>query len=66
MTHIEVQYNDTPVKVAVKLHASDGSGYTVVSGMSALANRIISNMTPAQKIQYDFYQGQLNRVRKEY
>jgi len=64
--NIKVQYNDQPVKVAVKLHASDGSGYTVVSGMSALASRIISNMTPEQKVRYDFYQSQLNRVRKEY
>ena len=66
MKQIKVQYNDQPVKVAVKLHASDGSGYSVVNGMSALANNIIAHMTPAQKLQYEFYQGQLNRVRKEY
>jgi len=64
--NITVQYNDTPATIPVKNVAKDGSGYTIINGMSALANRIITNMTPAEKLRYDFYQSQLNRVRKEY
>jgi len=64
MTHIKVQYSDTPVKVAVRTNMQ--GGHVITNGMSALASRIIINMTPEQKLRYDFYQGQLNRVRKEY
>jgi len=45
----------------VKLMASDGSGYTIVGGMPMFAQRIINNMSYAQKMRYDFYQSQLGR-----
>ena len=64
MKQIKVQYNDQPVKVAIRINMR--GGHIITNGMSSLAERIKSQMTPTQKLQYEFYQSQLNRVRKEY
>lgn len=62
--HIPVKYQDTPTTIPVKSYASDGSGYTVIGGMTLFAKKLYDNMSYAEKLRYDFYQGQLNRKRE--
>ena len=59
MKTINVSYNETPTTIPVKIYM-DG-GYTVISGSTLFAQKLYMNMDYAQRLRYDFFQGQLNR-----